>query len=222
MDLYDCHGERKYLTTSELRTFLAGAKYAEPQIRTLCETIAHSGCRLSEALLLTAGRVDLSDGVLIFESLKKRKRGVYRAVPIPPELLELLSATHNLAGTQQREGMKRGLRLWPFSRVTAWRRIHEVMRSAGLTGAHATPRGLRHSFGTRAVSSGVPLHIVQRWLGHARLSTSAIYANAIGPEERQLAARMWNFAPAIPLTHGGHAYSWGTSQTPGLPPFSGP
>jgi site-specific recombinase XerD len=33
--------------------------------------------------------------------------------------------------------------------------------------------------------------MVQKWLGHANLATTAIYANAIGPEEKQLAERMW-------------------------------
>ena len=31
----------------------------------------------------------------------------------------------------------------------------------------------------------------QRWLGHAQLSTTAIYAEAIGQEEQEIAARIW-------------------------------
>jgi integrase len=46
-------------------------------------TLAYTGCRLSEALALTADRVDLAAGVLTFESLKKRRTGVYRSVPVP-------------------------------------------------------------------------------------------------------------------------------------------
>jgi integrase/recombinase XerD len=38
---------------------------------------------------------------------------------------------------------------------------------------------------------GVPLHMLQRWLGHAQLSTTAIYADAVGKEEQDIAARMW-------------------------------
>lgn len=56
---------------------------------------------------------------------------------------------------------------------------------------HATPKGLRHGFGVAAVQSGVPLNLVQRWLGHAKLETTAIYTNAIGDEERAIAARLW-------------------------------
>ena len=29
------------------------------------------------------------------------------------------------------------------------------------------------------------------WLGHAQLTTTAIYANAVGEEEQSIAARMW-------------------------------
>jgi hypothetical protein len=31
----------------------------------------------------------------------------------------------------------------------------------------------------------------QKWLGHAQLTTTALYANAVGEEEQEIAARMW-------------------------------
>lgn len=43
----------------------------------------------------------------------------------------------------------------------------------------------------KAVTSEAPLNMTQKWLGHARLSTTAIYTNAIGPEQMQIAERMW-------------------------------
>jgi len=46
-------------------------------------------------------------------------------------------------------------------------------------------------FGVAAIQAGIPLNLLQRWLGHAQLTTTAIYANAVGPEERNIAARMW-------------------------------
>jgi site-specific recombinase XerD len=42
-----------------------------------------------------------------------------------------------------------------------------------------------------AVSAGIPLNLVQKWLGHAQLSTTAIYADAAGAEEKDIAQRMW-------------------------------
>ena len=63
---------------------MRAAEVADRQVRTLCMTLAYAGCRLSEALALTADRVDLSAGVLTIESLKKRRTGVFRSVPVPP------------------------------------------------------------------------------------------------------------------------------------------
>jgi site-specific recombinase XerD len=39
--------------------------------------------------------------------------------------------------------------------------------------------------------SGIALNMVQEWLGHAQLTTTAIYVNAVGEEERLIAMRMW-------------------------------
>jgi integrase/recombinase XerD len=92
--LYTPEGARKYVTAGERQAFLRAAEEAERRVRTLCMTLAYTGCRLSEALALTADRVDLAAGVVVFESLKKRRRGLYRAVPVPPALLDALDLVH--------------------------------------------------------------------------------------------------------------------------------
>ena len=66
------------------------------------------------------------------------------------------------------------------------------MDQAGIgDGPWASPKGLRHGFGVEAVSKGIPLNMLQKWLGHAQLSTTAIYANAVGEEEKNIASKMW-------------------------------
>jgi len=184
-ELFDQTGRRKYLTPEERQAFLLAAEAAPGAVRTFCWTLAHTGCRISEALALTADRVDVGGGVLVFETLKKRRRGVYRAVPAPPELLREIAEVHDL-------GPQDEARLWRWSRTTAWRRVRAVMEEAGLAGLHAVPKGLRHGFGVQAVTSCVPLNMAQKWLGHSRLATTAIYTDAVGPEEQMLARRMWD------------------------------
>jgi integrase/recombinase XerD len=184
IQLYDRAGQRKYLTPAERQEFLRAAEAAPPQVRTFCETLGFTGCRLSEALALTAARVDVGARTLVFESLKKRRRGIYRAVPVPPDFLETLEAVHDL-------GAMGDARLWDWSRTTGWRRVREVMDAAAIRGLWASPKGVRHGFGIKAVTSEVPLNMTQKWLGHARLATTAIYTNAIGPEEHKIAQRMW-------------------------------
>ena len=90
----------------------------------------------------------------MLESLKKRRSGVYRAVPVPPALLEALDLVHGIRELQARRGKGRGVRLWPWSRMTGWRAVHAVMVSCRLDGPHASPKGLRHGFGVAAVSAG--------------------------------------------------------------------
>jgi len=175
MALHTANGARKYLTAGERDAFLLEADVADRPVRTLCMTLAYAGCRLSEALALTTDRVDLAAGVLTIESLKKRRTGIYRVVPVPPALLETLDMVHGIREAQSRRGKNRSERLWPWSRMTGWRAVHAVMQAAGLDGPHASPKGLRHGFGVAAVSAGIPLNLVQKWLGHAQLSTTAIY-----------------------------------------------
>ena len=66
------------------------------------------------------------------------------------------------------------------------------MKAAKITGPYATPKGLRHGFGIKAISFGVPLNTLQQLFGHTQLSTTSIYADAMGPEKRQLVQRMWS------------------------------
>jgi integrase len=72
----------------------------------------------------------------------------------------------------------------------AAREGHHV-RSRRSRGPAYDSEGLRHSFGIHAIRFGVPLNLVQRWLGHASMTTTAIYFDALGEEEREIAARMW-------------------------------
>jgi len=41
------------------------------------------------------------------------------------------------------------------------------MNLAGVKGPQATPTGLRRGFGVAAIQAGIPLNLLQRWLGHA-------------------------------------------------------
>ena len=189
--LFDQDGQRKYLTAQERQAFLAAAEHASREVRTLCMELTFSGCRLSEALALTADRVDLDARTITFETLKKRRKGVYRAVPVPASVIDALNLVHALREAKNRRGRGKRVRLWAFSRTSGWRHVCAVMTAAGIDGPQASPKGLRHGFGVQAVTKGKPLNMVQKWLGHAQLSTTAIYADAIGAEEHQMIADMW-------------------------------
>ena len=188
--LFGPSGNRKYLNAAERRRFLESAEGLLPADRLFCLVLAFSGARISEVLALTPAAIDIESGVAGIQTLKRRKRGVIRQVPLPPDLLSDLDRHFHIRDAQ-RDPELANERLWRCSRTTAWRLVKEIMATAAISGTPAMPKGLRHGFGVNAFQSNVPPHLVQRWLGHASLRTTAIYADVIGSEERAFAARMW-------------------------------
>ena len=190
-ELFHSDGHRKYLTQEERAQFLAASEQFPCEVQTFCHVLTYTGCRPAEARALRADRIDLKAHTITFETLKKRQAGIFRTVPVPPDLIKMLDFTHNLRKAQQRKDRGKAVRLWTWSEATAWRKIKEVMEAADISGVQASAKGLRHGFGVAAVQASIPLNLVQRWLGHAQLSTTAIYAEAVGKEEHDLVARMW-------------------------------
>jgi integrase/recombinase XerD len=190
MSLYGPAGGRKYLNAAERRRFITAATRAEPQTRLFCLVLGWSGARISEVLALTPSSIDIDTGVASIATLKRRKRGLVRQIPLPSPLLVQLNQAFRLRRLQRDPDFALD-RLWHWSRTTAWRRVKAVMAQAKIAGTPAMPKGLRHGFGVNAFQSNVPPHLVQRWLGHASLRTTAIYADVIGADERAFAARMW-------------------------------
>lgn len=182
--MFDSNGGRKYLNASERQAYLEAIRAESDEARrALLMTLFYTGCRISEGLNLLVHRVDLAATTVVFETLKRRRRGLFRAVPIPDELATLLRKITDQKNSEAR--------IWEFSRPTAYRMIVAKMRTAQITGGMAMPKGLRHSYGVACVSAKVPLPMIQRWLGHARAETTAIYLDVHGEEERELAMRVW-------------------------------
>ncbi len=188
--LYDSHGSRKYLTAHERRAVAIAALRSSPPILTFSLTLLYTGARISEALELPPGRIDRAEDAIVLETLKRRKRGVYRAVPVPSELIERLMMFVESPQRKSIPGSDES-RVWAWGRTTAWKYVKAVMESAGIPPRLRTPRALRHAFGVNAIQTGVALNVLQKWMGHARIETTAIYADAIGDEERALAKRTW-------------------------------
>jgi integrase len=184
--LYGRDGRRKYLTPSERQRFMRAAWLTDyPRIRGFGLVLAYTGCRISEALNLKGRDIKAEDGFIAFRSLKKRGEIHVREVPIPGYFASLLATTLNLEGESD-------ARLWGWSRSTAWKVVKSLMARAAIQpGPHMSPKGLRHAFGIEAIRCGIPLNLVQRWLGHAAIATTSIYTQALGAEERELAGRMW-------------------------------
>lgn len=124
--------------------------------------------------------MDFSEKMIILETLKQRKPGIFRAISLPDVLL-------NDYGKLNRNTKK----LWNFSRTTGWRIVVEKMVASGITGCKASPQGLRYTFAVTYISNQVPITTLQKWLGHKHLETTAVYLNILGKDDRRLASRIW-------------------------------
>lgn len=189
--LYATDGQRKYINAEERRRLLAQAAMLDPARSLFVQLLVWTGARVSEALALTPGSFQIDAGIVTIITLKRRGFSV-REVPIPPALMAALDRHFGLRRAQRSEAAA-ARPLWTFCRVTAWRFVRKLMASIGIASRRACPRGLRHGFGTGTLQSGVPLNIIQRWMGHARMTTTAIYAAVCGPEEVAFAKLFWGW-----------------------------
>jgi len=185
MRLYSAYGHRLYLNTIERHRFEKTARTRPPNIRLLCLVLFYTGCRISEAINLRTHHFQFEEGVISVNTLKKRDNTSVREIPVPDHLLDAIEEyvieTHGNHQTL----------LWNVHRSAAWRWVKSVMEEAEIMGQQASPKGLRHTFGVHAILCGVPLNVLQKWMGHSSINVTTIYTQVIGPEERKLAQGMW-------------------------------
>lgn len=144
-----------------------------PRERALVEFFASTGCRLSEAVGLSANAVDLrarSAGVL---GKGNKHRTVYLSVRAACLLGLYL------------DGRKGGTALFASSRAPygplGARAMEKLVQRAGERAGlpyRVHPHLLRHTFATQALSAGMDLTVIQRLLGHEDIGTTQIYAEA--------------------------------------------
>ncbi|MGE4107726.1 MAG: tyrosine-type recombinase/integrase [Bacteriovoracia bacterium] len=133
-----------------------------------------TGMRVSEICNLKIGDISENSIKVIGKGSKLRviplgKRGKSAIA----ELLKIKSTIMNQSiEPTQRLFLNRSSR--PFSRFTVERRFSFWRRRCGINRS-INFHGLRHHFATHLLNRGFLLHEVQRFLGHASPSTTAIY-----------------------------------------------
>ena len=107
-------------------------------------------------------------GVANMETLKRRKRGIVRQVPLPQYVLSDLDRDFGLRlpAMRREPGGETHLALESYDGLAARKRSHCGSWYLRHT-RHA--EGIAHGFGVNAFETSVPPHLVQRWLGPASL-----------------------------------------------------
>ena len=166
------------LSESELNDFLQKIKGHRYEYYFLF--CLFTGSRRSEALTVTLSDIDFTDCLIHVKGTKTELSDRY--VPLFPVLNAPLSRyiekTHKTPYD----------RLFPFSK----RRVTEEFKK--LCPTHKL-HDLRHTFATHCLECGINLKIVQRWLGHARLDTTANIYTHLQPEFVKRESEKFNFNP---------------------------
>lgn len=154
-----------------------------PLERTVILLLLTAGLRKSELIGLDLTDYDAAGGELRVSG----KGGRQRRVPIPADTVAALQAYLAHRGTApgplllNRDGRRLG-------GTTVQRLFKRLLKRAGLDGYGYTVHTARHAFATMLMRSGVHVRTLQELLGHADLSTTAVYLHADLSSKREAIA----------------------------------
>jgi integrase/recombinase XerD len=145
--------------------------------RALLELAYGSGLRVSELLGVRRPQLDLGGRSVTCLGKGSKERNV----PFGGEAARALRAwlergRPRLDRGRGRDAVFLNARGTPLSRMGFWKILRGHARAAGLQ-AKVHPHVLRHSFATHLLAGGADLRVVQELLGHASVTTTAIYTH---------------------------------------------
>ena len=136
-----------------------------------------TGLRVSEALALRRVdlRLDQHPPIIVVAAGSpgnKGRRG--REVPVPADLVESL---RDLASSHSKDHYQPMLNL---SRQRIGQVMKDAAREVGIDPARAHPHAFRHTYGRNCVLRGIPIPVLQKWLGHSSLTDTQRYVELAG------------------------------------------
>ncbi len=164
-----------------------GAAFSCARDKAMIEVIYSGGLRISEAVGMNMGDIDLTNGVVKVRGKGKKERLAALGRPSVQALREYISLRRDmgLGGRERNSPLflnQSGTRLTPRS---FQRDLKNYLLCAGLP-PDFTPHKLRHSFATHLLDAGADLRSVQEMLGHENLSTTQIYTHVSAERLRKV------------------------------------
>jgi integrase/recombinase XerD len=154
--------------------------------RALVELLYGAGLRVSEAVGLEKGGVDL-DARLVRCIGKGNKE---RIVPVGRQAVDALrrylSRGRPYLDRRHRPELFLNAQGGPLTRAGAFLILRRLAARAGLEPERIHPHLLRHSFATHLLEGGADLRSVQEMLGHADLSTTELYTHVTDRRRREV------------------------------------
>jgi integrase/recombinase XerD len=160
--------------------------------RTLLRFLYATGARLAEVCAVRWQDISARDGGR-FQVLLHGKGSRQRVVLLPAELWPHIAAlrgersAHIAALGCDRSAAEAVFFSRKHGPLSARQVRRIVTAAAARLGVDASPHWLRHSHATHALEAGVPIHVVQATLGHARLDTTGRYLHVRPTQSSALA-----------------------------------
>jgi integrase/recombinase XerD len=153
--------------------------------RALVELLYGAGLRVSEAVGLDRGRIDLEARLV----RPVGKGGKERIVPLGRAATEAiaryLSRGRPYLDRRHRPELFLNAQGGPLTRAGAFLVLRRLAAKAGLDPERVHPHLLRHSFATHLLEGGADLRSVQEMLGHADLATTELYTHVSDRRRRE-------------------------------------
>jgi integrase/recombinase XerD len=177
-------GIPKPLTETQINSLLDAVRGHEPidhRDRALLELLYATGARISEAVGLSIGDLDLERRLVRLYGKGSKERIVPYGSSAAGALDDWFSARGRARLVPRRwqrrddaEAVFLNMRGGRLTRQAAWLVVKKYGRRAGLHG-EISPHVLRHSCATHMLDHGADLRVVQEMLGHVSISTTQVY-----------------------------------------------
>ncbi len=177
-------GIPKPLTEAQVTSLIDAVVVTEPIHRrdlALIELLYATGARISEAVGLSIGEIDLGARLVRLYGKGSKERIVPFGSTAASALDDWFSPSGRAAMVPDQwrsrgdaEAVFLNTRGGRLSRQAAWAVIKRYGVRAGI-GGELSPHVLRHSCATHLLDHGADLRVVQEMLGHASISTTQIY-----------------------------------------------
>jgi site-specific recombinase XerD len=154
--------------------------------RALVELLYGAGLRVSEAVGLEKGAIDLEPRVVRVLGKGGKERLVPLGRPAAEAVRRYLALGRPHLDRRYRPELFLNARGGPLTRAGAFLILRRLAERAGLEPERVHPHLLRHSFATHLLEGGADLRSVQEMLGHADLGTTERYTHVSDRRRREV------------------------------------
>ncbi|MFP3257115.1 MAG: site-specific integrase [Candidatus Nanopusillus acidilobi] len=145
--------------------------------------LLRTGARIDEALMVRPIDINIELNTITLITLKKKEKEVKRIIPLHPDLKTDIMQYY----LEYNINKKSEERLFNMTRQSVDLFFKKMQKDLGFK-IHA--HKFRHTFAIKAILSGVPINILQKWLSHSSIFITSIYTDVTGMDTSQFMSRI--------------------------------